>query len=96
MARDVVTPVGQEDPGLVVSTAAVALADVPSSCNYAVITVETAGVRYRDDGTNPTAAIGTPLAAGAVLIYNGDPSPLKFIRSGGADATVQASYYQAP
>lgn len=92
MARDAKTPVGFEQ--LTVSTAALALASVPSRASNALIAVSTNGVRWRDDGTNPTAAIGVPMAAGQSLEYDGDPSALKFIRSGAADAVLDVSYYE--
>lgn len=94
MARFVKSPVGYEQ--ITVSTVAVALASVPPKATNALIVVSTNGVRFRDDGTNPTAAIGVPIAAGQSLQYDGDPSALKFIRSGAADAVVDVSYYEGP
>lgn len=77
-----------------VSTTAIAL-NPPTTdwVDYTIISVETNGVRWRDDGTDPTAAVGHPEAAAARLYYEGDPKKIKFIRSGGADATLRVSYY---
>ena len=44
----------------------------------AIITPETQAVRWRDDGTAPTAAIGYPLAVGAELRYDGDLNVIRF------------------
>ena len=41
--------------------------DVPAACDYVDVQVEVQACRWRDDGTAPTAAIGTLLAAGATL-----------------------------
>lgn len=94
MARNVKTPKGYEQK--TVSTAAVALSSVPAAATGALIVVSSNGVRFRDDGTNPTAAVGVPIAAGQSFSYDGDPSALVFIRSGGADAVLDVAYYEGP
>lgn len=58
----------------------------------ALITPATAGVRWRDDGVDPTAAVGMPLAAGVTLQYDGDLTFIRFIQSGGT-AELNISYY---
>lgn len=62
----------------------------------AMFTVETNPCRFRLDGTDPTAAIGHLLQPGDSVIIAGfsNLSRLRFIRSGAADATVQATYYR--
>ena len=52
----------------------------PTNAKFAVITVEAQAVRYRDDGTPPTAAVGMPVAAGATFTYQGDLSKITFIQ----------------
>jgi hypothetical protein len=42
---------------------------------YALIQPETNGLRIRDDGTNPTASVGFPVAAGGSLTYD-DPGAI--------------------
>jgi hypothetical protein len=91
MADDTVTPVGFEK--LAVSSTAVAFASVPARATSCLLVCETNAVRFRSDGTNPTATDGVPIAAGQPLTYNGDPSALKFIRQS-ADATIQAEFYE--
>ena len=85
---------------LTVSTTAVSLT-VPTGKHpkHALITVQTAGVRWRGDGTAPTASVGNPLAADERLDLS-DPmgnyssliANIQFIRSGGADATLDIEY----
>ena len=58
----------------------------------AIITPEGKGVRWRDDGTAPTATVGMPLAAGVTLQYDGDLSQIKFIEQE-ATAKLNISYY---
>lgn len=60
----------------------------------ATVIVETAGVRYRKDGTAPTSSVGMPLAAGDVLYVWGsvDIKNIKFIRTSGSDATISVEY----
>jgi hypothetical protein len=58
----------------------------------AIITPLTAAVRWRDDGVDPTAAIGMPLASGVTLQYDGDLTKIKFIQNGGT-AELNITYY---
>jgi len=60
--------------------------------NFALITPDTNGVRWRDDGTAPTSSVGMPLAAGVTLQYDGDLSKIQFIEST-ASAVLNVSYY---
>lgn len=58
----------------------------------AIITPEVAGVRWRDDGTAPTATVGMPLASGVTLQYDGDLTKIRFIQQT-AGAIINISYY---
>lgn len=60
---------------------------------FALIIAETQGVRWRDDGTAPTASVGMPLAAGIPLQYDGDLSKIRFIEQS-ASAKLNISYYR--
>jgi hypothetical protein len=44
---------------------------IPPGTQLLMITPQTQAIRWRDDGTAPTAAIGYPLAVGAELRYTG-------------------------
>lgn len=58
----------------------------------AIIVAETAGIRWRDDGTDPTTTVGMPLAAGVTLQYDGDLTKIRFIQQT-AGAILNISYY---
>lgn len=60
--------------------------------NFALITPEGQAVRWRDDGTAPSAAVGMPLAVGVTLQYDGDLSRIKFFEQVGG-AKLNISYY---
>lgn len=59
---------------------------------FALIVAEVAAVRWRDDGTAPTASVGMPLAVGVPLQYDGDLSKIRFIQQT-AGAIINVSYY---
>jgi hypothetical protein len=60
----------------------------------ALCAVETAQIRYRIDGTDPTSSEGIVLNDGDTLTIEGSEDLLKFraIRTGGSDATLKCSY----
>lgn len=58
----------------------------------AIIRCEGQSIRWRDDGTNPTASVGMPLNVGDVLEYDGDLKSIKFIQQS-ASAKLNVSYY---
>lgn len=80
---------------LTVSTTAVGLT-VPSGAGRAVIVVEAQPIRYRDDGTAPTASVGMLCAAALRFDIESRESLLAFraIRQGGVDAVLSISYYK--
>lgn len=57
-----------------------------------IIQAEVANVRWRADGTNPTAAVGNLLARNAVLVYRGPLDKLKFIEET-TGAKLNVSYF---
>lgn len=58
----------------------------------AVITPEGQNVRWRDDGTDPTASVGMPIYVGTSFLYDGDLTRIKFINMV-AGGKVNVSYY---
>lgn len=60
----------------------------------AIVTVEGGAVRFRSDGTNPTASVGHALEVGdSVTLRDHDEiQRTKFIRRDGTDATLMVSY----
>jgi hypothetical protein len=65
---------------------------VPAGATMALIVPETQAVRWRDDGTAPTASVGMPVAVGSFLNYDGDLKNIRFIQQT-ASATINVSYY---
>lgn len=65
---------------------------VPVGATMALIVAETQAVRWRDDGTAPTATVGMPLATGTSLSYDGDLKAIRFIQQT-ASAVLNVSYY---
>lgn len=65
---------------------------VPHGATWAIISCETQAVRYRDDGVNPTAAVGQPLPVNTDLPYTGDLGLVKFIEQV-ASAKLNVTYY---
>ena len=71
---------------------------VPSNATIAEICIETAGVRYLDDGNTPTASVGLPAVATSLapycFQYAGPLGSIKFIAISGSP-TMTVSYYYA-
>lgn len=65
---------------------------VPTGATRALIAPLTQTVRWRDDGTNPTASVGMPVAAGTYLSYDGDLNRIRFIEAS-ASAELNITYY---
>lgn len=76
----------------ITSLSAATALTVPTGATMALITPETQAVRWRDDGTNPTASVGMPVAVGESLNYDGDLSRIRFIEQT-ASAKLNISYY---
>ena len=65
---------GGVDSSTLVSTAtfgASAVAGLPLGTTFLLITVTAQAVRWRDDGTAPTTAVGYPLPVNTELVYSG-------------------------
>ena len=78
---------------ITVSNSAVGLT-VPKEARMAAITVENQPLRYRDDGTDPTASVGVLLKADASMsVFSHSLGTIKFIRQGGSDSKINVSYY---
>jgi len=59
---------------------------------FALIIAEDQPVRWRDDGTDPTASVGMVLPVNVPLQYDGDLTRIKFIQTA-ASAKLNISYY---
>lgn len=65
----------------------------PDGTKIAMIQADLKDVRWRDDGTVPTAAIGMLLVANDILIYSGNMAAIKFIEVA-ASAKLNITYYK--
>lgn len=60
------TPLGYQQ---IAATAALATPTIPAGTTLILVTPEGNACRWRDDGVNPTAAVGYPLAVSGELRY---------------------------
>ena len=100
-----VLPFAQADVGLtwiplgyqqISAPAAATPLTVPAGARMALITVSGQSVRWRDDGTAPTAAIGVLLpvtTSGLPFQYSGTLTAFQVIQTA-ASATVDVAYYR--
>jgi hypothetical protein len=80
-------------PGGVQSGQSIPQATLTQPVGYTIIQNSgTVAVRWRDDGTAPTATVGMILNAGGELDYAGDPANLQFIQSA-AGGQLEVSFY---
>lgn len=77
----------------ITALSAAASLTVPAGARLAIIQAETQGVRWRDDGTNPTATVGMVLAAGYDLVYSGDLTTIRFFEVI-ASAKLNVAYFK--
>lgn len=66
---------------------------VPAAATQALVCVETANVRWSDDGTTPSTTVGQLLVPGQCKAFS-SPSLVKFNPATGATASITVSYYQ--
>lgn len=73
-------------------------ASFPSALKLVYIFVEDGVVRWRADGTAPTAAIGTPAYPGDEIILTTTKEALNFraIRKSTSSGVLQVTYYSEP
>jgi hypothetical protein len=66
---------------------------VPSNARYALLKCTVQAVRWRDDGTNPTATVGMLIDVGDEFFYTGKLQKIKFIEAV-AGAVLNVSFYR--
>lgn len=86
---------------ITVSTSAIGISSLPTTVPVVLVTVDVEGsnIRYRADGSDPTASIGTPAYNGERLVFDElvEINNLKLIRKGSTDATCTVTYWtQSP
>ena len=83
------TPLGYQQ--ITATTVAFSLSP-PGGARIALIQAEAQNLRWRDDGTNPTATVGMLLTVGAAMEYDGNLAAFKGINAT-AGTIVNVSYY---
>lgn len=66
---------------------------VPATATTMLMECDGQNIRWRDDGTNPTASAGFPLLVGSTMSYKGSLSAFAFIPET-SSATCNVSYYK--
>ncbi len=66
---------------------------IPAGATFASITPETGSLRFRDDGTAPSATVGYPLTTGQQLMYSGLLPSLQIVSQSGT-AIVNLWFYR--
>lgn len=78
MSSDAVFPIQLGYQQITSLSSATALT-VPAGAAYAIVQAETQAVRWRADGTSPTASVGMTIPAGGELQLEAALSTIKFI-----------------
>jgi hypothetical protein len=74
------------------TSSAINLPSIPAGAQSVIIDVESAGVRFRDDGNDPTSSVGRPISSGQSLCYANDPHGIRIIGQTGSP-TINVTYY---
>lgn len=79
-----------------ITTTVVALPDIPPDAMYAYVQADGGALRWRDDGTDPTDAIGHYLAANEDRWYTVENLPIRFIQDVDETETtnLHVTYYK--
>ena len=72
---------------------AIALPSIPAGAQVAIIKPATQAIRFRDDGTDPTASVGYPVAVGAEYIYSASSLGAVKLIASTAGAALDILYY---
>lgn len=72
---------------------AVGFTSIPDGTRFVAIQPESQNIRWRDDGTNPTASVGMIVVANDILFYTGDFTTIKFIEVT-ASAKLNVTFYK--
>lgn len=83
------TPKGYQQ---ITSTGTAFALSPPAGSRIAFVQAEAQPLRWRDDGTNPTATVGMNLLVGSALEYDGSLTAVRFIAAA-AGAILNVSYY---
>lgn len=94
------TPLGHQTLTVAATAGGHALPSIPSDAQFALISLETAAIRWTDDTTAPTASVGhmlTPPSGDAVYLFLEGRVRLtqwRGFRTTATSGAVQVSYYK--
>lgn len=74
-------------------SSAVGVGTIPVGTKLAMIQPTAQNVRWRDDGSSPTATVGMLLVANDMLVYSGPLASIKFFEAAGG-AKLNISFYK--
>lgn len=86
--------VGYEQLTVDATLGGVGFAALPAAAAEAIVRVSTANIRWRGDGTGPTASVGYPQYADEEFHLIGGLEKYKFIRTGSTSAVLDVAYYR--
>lgn len=86
-------PRGYAQPAVAAAGGIAVALTVPTAGATQALIVPSVAVRWRDDGTAPTATVGMPLAAGESFVYDGSLAAIRFIAQGAAAGVLDVSFY---
>lgn len=87
-------PTGHVQLTSLATAVAFSAAQIPARSKRVLLQAETQNIRFRDDGTSPTASVGMILLAGATPFeYVGDISTIQFIQVT-TSAKLNAAFYE--
>lgn len=69
---------------------------IPALTGWAIICIETAAIRWRDDGVAPSTTVGMPVAIGQCFYYSGTFATLRLIAQSGSPVANISFYSGAP
>lgn len=75
-----------------VSSSAAGFSSIPDGALSALIQAYDGEIRWRDDGTAPTASVGQSLNT-TEFVYEGNLNAFQMIRAGGSDVEVNVAFY---
>lgn len=89
-------PIADSFEQIAIDSTAIALTTPPEGVLKALISVETADIRFRIDGTDPTSTVGQPALKDDVIVLSNaiDISKFKAIKSGSTAATLSVTYFK--
>lgn len=95
---DFITPLGycQFTAGAAALVGTSCSGGIPARTAWAVICIETANIRWRDDGSAPTTTVGMPVSAGGCLYYSGTFATFQTVAQSGSPVVNISFYSGAP